>query len=218
MSRLILIDGLPGSGKSTLAQAIGDAMRAVVWYETDPEHPLHPVPADEVGAAWADIHERLSPPEFAEASLARWANAMVELDGPLVFESFPFQSGIRVLFQMNAAPELIEDYWQRWQRLVAPTQPHLIFLKTRAPKDLIDEVATTRGMAWKAYLESAVGAMPYAQQNGHQGWTAVHHFLENYNSLLETLLNAATVQVTTAPAKPTNYAERTSQLIAALRG
>lgn len=217
IDRLILIDGLPGAGKSTLAKSIGDEFQALVWYETDPEHPLHPIPTDEIGAAWPDIHERISAESFAEISLSRWRSAIDRFEGNIVFESFPFQSAIRVLFQINAAPALIADYWNEWQAVVTRCSPHLVFLRTIDSSQLIDDVAEVRGSAWMSYLSVAVEQMPWCTSRHASGWSAVQAFLSAYNATVESLVSEAKIPLTIDFAQTKDYRLRTERVLRDLK-
>jgi hypothetical protein len=176
-------------------------------------HPLHPIPLDAMGAAWADVHERMSCNEFADGSLSRWRETVNQGEGAVVFESFPFQSAVRVLLQMDSASTLIEEYWRAWQAAVAPAEPALVFLRTAAPTQLIDNIAAHRGTEWGHYLATAVERMPFAFNRGLFGWPAVHAFLVSYNDLIESLVRAAGFPVVVADAQPLDYALRECQIL-----
>jgi broad-specificity NMP kinase len=101
----LFIDGLPGSGKSTAAEAVGGAVSDVrVFVESAPHHPLLVGTPDQMGAAFADIHETHSADSFAAAALGRLQSFLESAghDVLYVFESHPIQSTVRVLLQLNA--------------------------------------------------------------------------------------------------------------------
>ena len=64
--QILFIDGLPGSGKSTAAEAVGGSVSdSRVFVETAPNHPLLVGTPDQMGAAFAHIHEIHSANSFA---------------------------------------------------------------------------------------------------------------------------------------------------------
>jgi hypothetical protein len=214
-TNFILIDGIPGSGKSTLAQDIGLALelenKAVsVLLETDPAHPLHPIPTDEMGAGWPNIHEVISAEDFAEHSLSLWKSLLSGLapGGALIVESFPFQSSIRVLMQMGGSPELISEYWQAWQSIVADVNPYIIYLETADARAQISSIAARRGPEWKEYIASALCQSPYCVQRGYFGWTGVEKMMCEYSALIDDLLSSSRVPVIFLEAEPSDYEER----------
>src|ERR1700744_714162 len=98
--RLLFIDGLPGSGKSTGANAVGNCLPDCrVFAETDAHHPLLVGSPDQMGAAFADIHEAHSAESFAAAALGKLDAFLASAESGVlyVFESHPIQSTVRVL-------------------------------------------------------------------------------------------------------------------------
>lgn len=215
---LILIDGLPGSGKSTLAADLAVHYGAEALYETSPDHPLHPIPTDEIGAAWPTIHEQVSASEFADLSLGRWQRFLEDRSTAAVVESFPFQSAIRVLFQIDAPAGQIEDYWRRWQDLVLPDQPKIVFLRTEDPSGLLNRVAEHRGPEWKNYIGEAFAQMPFCLHCDLKGWTAVETSLEAYARQIESLIATSSIPVEVFEAEPANYEDRKQRVLARLGG
>ena len=215
MKRLILIDGLPGTGKSTLAQALAETRLKVgkavsVHYETDQPHPLHPISTDAMGAAWANIHELLTAEDFSEMSLSKWKVFVesLEPDSTSIIESIPFQSTVRVLYQMNAPRSLIDQYWLDWQWLLRDTSSTVIFHRAENACALINQISTRRGAEWKEYLQAAVQEMPISRTNNWSGWMAVEHFLTTYSTLMDTLLADASVPVLALDGAPLDYGVR----------
>jgi len=183
------------------------------WLETDPANPLHPFPADELGAAWPDIHLRTTPQEFSELSLHRWNEfALKQAEPTQVVESFPFQSSIRVLMQMNGSRETIDKYWSRWQSTVAALNPVLIFLEEANPRELITKAFETRGPVWTDYFLQSVEQMPFASTRQLEGMEAAVGLLTHYNRLINELASAAPFPVLTCEARPSDYAERQARV------
>ena len=112
--QILFIDGLPGSGKSTAAEAVGGSIfDSQVFVETAPNHPLLVSTPDQMGAAFADIHERHSAGSFAAAALGRLESFLKNAghDVLYVFESHPVQSTVRVFFQLDASETMILQFW-----------------------------------------------------------------------------------------------------------
>jgi hypothetical protein len=96
---VLFIDGLPGSSKSTAAEAVGGYLsNSRVFAETAPNHPLLVAAPDQMGAAFADIHERHSADSFAAAALGRLESFLESAgcDVLYVFESHPIQSSVNL--------------------------------------------------------------------------------------------------------------------------
>lgn len=214
--RLILIDGLPGSGKSTLAAAIGNEFGAKVWTEMDPANPLHVLPLDEMGAAWADSHLKMSAEEFASASLAKLSEALRQVVESTVFESYPFQSSIRVLYQMGTEPEIVKKYWLQTQELYKANDAHLIYLETENPVGLIDRVSAQRGQEWTDYLIMSIDKMPISITSNLKGYLAVQEFITGYSKLLDDLIRSLQIPVTYLAAESNDYGLRTERAILSL--
>ncbi len=221
--QLILVDGLPGSGKTTLAQELSAHLannnQVTVYYETTRNHPLHVVPTDDFGAAWPDIHLRVSPQDFAERSLERWATFLNILDtgDRVVLESFPFQSTIRVLLQMGADEKLIESHWHAWKDLQRPIGSHFIYLKTLDPAFQITQIAEQRGQYWQEYISNAVEQMPFAKSRGLSSWSAVEEFMTTYGQLTDRLAEQYNLPIAILEAQPADYRRRFEQALSAIQ-
>ncbi len=183
-----------------------------------PEHPVHPVPTDEMGAAWADIHLRLSACDFAEISLLRWSDFLDgwQSDSTRILESFPFQSAIRVLVQLNASEEAIQNYWLGWQAIVSNVDAHLVYLQSKDSTAQMNRIAERRGPEWSTYLADAVAQMPIAVRDGFRGWTGVLEFIERYHQIMESLVSSSSIQILMFEAEPENYASRLQQVLGAV--
>src|ERR1700761_2463586 len=120
--RVLFIDGLPGSGKSTAAKAVGDRLpECWVFAETDAHHPLLVGSPDQMGAAFADIHEAHSAESFAAAALGKLDVFLASAESGVLylFESHPIQSTVRVLFQLDAPEPAISRFWSDLQGRLA---------------------------------------------------------------------------------------------------
>ncbi len=212
--RLILIDGLPGAGKSTTGELLSAAISASgqpseLYLETQPNHPLHVFPTDELGAAWTNIHLKTTPETFGQRSLELWDTFLAQNTGVVsIIESFPFQSSIRVLMQMNQSSELIENYWNEWQHRVARLDAVLLFFHETDPISLIEQAFEERGDQWTSYIVRSFELMPYCKTRGLTGKEATIGFLRDYAELLDHLMSNIQIRAVTFEARPENYEER----------
>ena len=215
MARLILIDGLSGTGKTNLAQDLSRELSLIglechVHYETDRPHPLHPIQTDAMGAAWANIHTLLTPQEFTKTSLTKWQFFLKERPSESIelLESFPFQSMVRVLFQMNAGQDEIISYWDRWQELVRTFTPTIIFLRAQSATDLINQIGEARGPEWRSYMQASIVQMPISKGLGWTGWSAVEQFLDHYSALMNELICTSDLPIVELEGCSGNYGDR----------
>jgi len=192
---IIVIDGVPGSGKTSLATWLASAseergLTTELWLETTPNHPIHPVPVDEHGAAWADIHHKITAEEFVAASLANW-KVLVDshTDRTVILESFPFQSTLRVLIQMNAKASLIESFWEEWQALASEIK--LVVLRVNDVDTHFREVCRFRGTEWSDYVHSALAKTPFAQSRGLSQDQAAMALFKEFSDRMSNALSSA---------------------------
>jgi hypothetical protein len=77
-----------------------------------PDHPLLVAAPDQIGAAFAGIHEKHSADSFPAAALGKLDAFLksAETDVLYVFESHPIQSTVRVLFQLDAPQTTILQF------------------------------------------------------------------------------------------------------------
>ena len=213
--RLLFIDGLPGSGKSTAARAVGDSIRNCrVFAETDAHHPLLVGSPDQMGAAFADIHEAHSAETFAAAALGRLDVFLerAESDVLYVFESHPIQSTVRVLFQLNAAEPAISGFWSNLQDRLAAVQPRLIYFAESNPLQAFSRTTDIRGPVWTRYLVEAFEKAPWMRARGLSGVEGGGQMFVAYAELVDRLADAWRFPMLKLPARPENYQARTDAL------
>jgi hypothetical protein len=156
--RIVFIDGLPGSGKSTAAVAIGDRLsNSQVFLESAARHPLLVGLPDEMGAAFADIHQIHSPCSFADAALEKLEAFLRAAEGDVryVLESHPMQSTVRVLLQLDVTEAAIKQFWSAFQNRLCFAEPCLVYLQENDPRGALTDTVRARGPAWERYVIDA---------------------------------------------------------------
>lgn len=212
--QIVLIDGLPGSGKSTACGKVTEDLKmlghqATSIYETQQDHPLHVIPTDETGAAWADIHLRIDADSFVSQSLERWKALLSDKQRPTyVIESFPFQSFIRVLFQMDTPADRIQDHWNHWLETITGNQASFIYFKEPNPRELFEMACAVRGIEWTSYMCQSCEQMPYAHSRGWLGKNAVVGVLSEYAALIDQLVDAIPIPTLVVESQPQDYSQR----------
>ncbi len=212
---ILFIDGLPGSGKSTAADAVGGYLpNSRVYFETAPNHPLLVATPDQMGAAFADIHERYSVDLFAAAALGRLESFLdsAERDVLYVFESHPIQSTVRVLFQLDAPQATILKFWSDLQDRLALVQPRLIYFQESNPLQAFKGIARMRGPTWECYLIVAFRQSPWMQARALSSVEGVYQMLVASADLIDQLADLWRFPMLKLPARPENYEARTNTL------
>jgi hypothetical protein len=214
--QILFIDGLPGSGKSTAAEAVGGSVsNSRVFVETAPNHPLLVGTLDQMGAAFADIHEIHSADSFAAAALGRLESFLENVgdDVLYVFESHPIQSTVRVLFQLDAPRTTISQFWSDLQDRLAFVQPRLIYFQEDTPLQAMKDIARKRGPAWESYLIEALKQSRWMHARALSSAEGVYEMLVAYADLINRLAGLWRFPVLTLPARPQNYEVRTDAMI-----
>jgi hypothetical protein len=212
---ILFIDGLPGSGKSTAAEAVGGAVSDVrVYVETAPHHPLLVGAPDQMGAAFADIHELHSADSFTAAALGRFESFLEGAghDVLYVFESHPIQSTVRVLFQLDAPRTTIMQFWSDLQDRLADVQPRLIYFQERDPLQALKEINRKRGPTWESYLVAAFEQSPWMKARALSGIEGAYQMFVAYADLVDRLADLWRFPILKLPARPESYEARTDVL------
>jgi hypothetical protein len=214
-SQILFIDGLPGSGKSTAAEAVGGYLRnSRVFAETAPNHPLLVGTPDQMGAAFADIHQRYSADSFAAAALGRLESFLTSAGSDVlyVFESHPIQSTVRVLFQLNAPQTTILRFWSDFQDRLVLIQPRLIYFQESDPLQAFKQIFRARGPAWESYLVEAMTQTPRALARALSGVEGTDRMVLEYAGLVDQLADLWRFPILRLPARPESYEARTAAL------
>jgi hypothetical protein len=213
---ILFIDGLPGSGKSTAAAAVGGCLsNSRVFAETAPDHPLLVAAPDQMGAAFADIHETHSADSFAAAALGRLGSFIESAGCDLlyVFESHPIQSTVRVLFQLNAPQPTMLQFWSDLQDRLAFAQPRLIYFQERDPLQAMKEINRKRGPVWESYLIESFQRSPWMRARALSGVEGANRMFVAYADQIDRLADLWRFPILKLPARPENYQARTDALI-----
>jgi hypothetical protein len=213
--QILFIDGIPGSGKSMTAKAVGGSVPdSRVFVETAPNHPLLVGTPDQMGAAFADVHEKHSADSFAAAALERLESF---LDGAghnalYVFESHPIQSTVRVLFQLDAPQTTILQFWSDLQDRLAVVRPRLICFRERNPLQALKEINRKRGPTWERYLVEAFEQSLWMRARALSGVEGADRMFVAYAGLIDQLADLWRFPILQLPARPENYEARTDVL------
>jgi hypothetical protein len=190
---LLFIDGVPGSGKSTAAKAVGGCLPdSRVFAETAPDHPLLVGATDQMGAAFANIHEIHSADSFAAAALGRLESFLKSAGSDVlyVFESHPIQSTVRVLFQLHAPQTAILQCWSDLQDRLALTRSRLIYFQERNSVQAFREINRMRGPAWEKYLVEAFEQSPWMRARALSGIEGANQMIVAYADLIDRLTDS----------------------------
>jgi hypothetical protein len=213
--QILFIDGLPGSGKSTAAEAVGRSVSASrIFVESAPNNPLLVGTPDQMGAAFASIHETHSADSFAAAALSRLDSFLKDAEHDVlhVFESHPIQSTVRVLLQLDAPQTMILQFWLDLQSRLAVAQPRLIYFRERDPLQALKEINRKRGPIWEGYLVQAFEQSPWMKARALSGIEGANQMFVAYAGLVDQLADLWRFPILTLPARPENYEARADAL------
>lgn len=196
-----LVDGLPGLGKTTTASWLASRLQSSqpvvnLYLESQPEHPtnvggdLHPA-GDVTGETFFQSY---TPASFIQESPEKWqafVRAASQTQAVSVFDSYPFQNSVRILLQMNAAPDLIQSYAGQLEAVVMPLQPVQVFYSHRDMTDAVrhfGHISAQRGQLWADYIAALVSRSSYAIARQLEGYSAVLAFVADYKQMTDWLL------------------------------
>jgi hypothetical protein len=197
-TKLVLIEGFPGSGKSTTARYLAARLEAgglavSRYLEDQLDHPLnvggplHPSGKTTGEAFFA----RYTVDSCIGESLERWRDFVTSAEGSpsvRVVESYPIQSSVRLLCQLDADPSRIRDYARQVNELIAPLAPVLVYLDSRDAIETLQTVGLVRGEAWMAYAIAVMTNCPYAWNRHLSGLEGAVEMVRAYQHVVEELL------------------------------
>jgi hypothetical protein len=191
--QLVLIEGVPGSGKSAMveqlcanAASLGIGAR---WYlEESPDHPVRMQAA----------HGAKSQGRFAEECLASWARFVDQCKGQKTIhlvEGIALQSTVR--FMMEMRDNGIEQYYRRFEEIVARLKPRMVYLR---PLDIASHLRATcalRGDVWSNKVSSYLAQTQYSSFHELHGASGMQQFWAHYAELCDGLLLGTSIPTIT---------------------
>lgn len=198
---LIFIERIPGSGKSTLAEkSCAAAVRAgydAMWYlEESKNHPVHP----------ATLRLLKSQPTFIEDCLRSWSSFVEQYQkGNIlhILEGSAFQSTVRFMMEHKQAG--IEDYFRRFEDIVRPLSPRMVYLRPRDAAQYAAYVSRLRGPVWIAQVGEYLARTHYSVSRGLSGAQGMHQFWAEYAALCDDLIARTSMPVKTIEVVPDEW-------------
>ena len=201
-TKLILIDGLPGSGKTTTASWLASRLRSAgmtvnLFLENHAPHPLN-VGGSLHPSAYTmgdQFFQRYTPESYIDEGLRRrsdFVDAAARSEAIGIFDSYPFQSDIRVLMQLDATTEQIHDYAEQVETIIAPLRAVLIYFNHRDLAHAFENVpalSAQRGKEWMEYVVKVITQCPYATARKLEGFIGALAMLGAYKELTDSLLD-----------------------------
>ncbi|RJF96091.1 hypothetical protein [Noviherbaspirillum saxi] len=180
-----LIEGLPGAGKSTMAEYLCVLARqsgyGATWFlEEAVDHPVHP--------ASLKIH-RNGCENFIEECLRSWSRFVdrcVSDDTIHILEGSAFQSTVR--FMMEIGLPAIGDYFSRFEEIVAPLNPRMVYLRPQDARQHSQYVSQLRGEGWTNQVSGYLENTWYSKCEGLKGIGGMHGFWADYAELCDALV------------------------------
>lgn len=187
MTNLILIDGPPGVGKTTLGLALAKNLPSHrLLLEMDLQHPLHPVPVSDDFADFADA-ARMPLDELGGLLIEKWEAFHVELGATgFILESYPYQSHLRVLWQMNAPDSYLSEWQDALFESIGPANPLLVTIDFTDDWNQLKQIYESRGPEWMGFLDQFVAETPKAKALGLSGRAGTMEFLKRYQGALKS--------------------------------
>jgi hypothetical protein len=211
---LWLIEGLPGSGKSTMAErlcsiAMESGYDAVWFLEESDDHPVHPKSLKV---------KRRNANTFIDACLEAWSQFTEKCrkgSAVYILEGSAFQSTVR--FMMEERLPAIDTYYRRYEEVVAPLNPQMIYLRPREPITHSRRICDLRGKTW---TEKVAGYLEMTSYSRHAGLTrldGMHRFWTNYATLCDKLVSSSTMPVKTIDVIPGEWERHKGEAMNFLR-
>lgn len=187
--QMVFIEGVPGSGKSTMAERLCANAASlgidVQWYlEESPDHPLRMKAA----------HTANSQGRFAEECLATWARFVDQCKGQKtvhIVEGIAFQSTVRFMMEMQETG--IEQYYRRFEEVVACLNPKMVYLRPPDVAHHSREICAMRGEDWSHKVASYLEHTRYSTCHELTGISGMHQFWTDYATLCDDLLLATRI-------------------------
>jgi hypothetical protein len=197
--QLVFVEGIPGSGKTTTATWLADQLRArglpaTAYLETDEPHPLHAF------WTWGDgyregevVTEPYAPAKFTDRlsdKAAAFVQRLIAQGELAVVEAYPFQLAVRNHLRMGASRADIEHFYCRFQAVVSPAKPLLVFLEAHDLARTFQAAIRERGADFEQRLIGSITRSPFGRCRHFQGLDGVLVFYRECYALVEDFLRA----------------------------
>jgi thymidylate kinase len=187
-SKLILLDGISGSGKSTTGQRLYRILHLAgqpveFFHEFHRPHPLLEATAETIDG-------------WIEESLRRWSAFCDRLAGEdrvAIVDGAIFQCGVGELLERDAGDQIILEFIERLQKLIAPLQPVLVHLYQQDIDGAIKRVGETRPKSWRNRVETMFNDTAYGRARTLKGFDLYLDFTRNLRRLADEVFDCWTL-------------------------
>jgi hypothetical protein len=187
--RLLFIEGIPGSGKTEISKQlcllIQTAGIEAKWYlEELSDHPVHP----------RSLLQRCNEPSFPTECLSAWQNFVMraECSSTLhILDGSAFQSTVRFMMQSEYSEIEIEQYYRKFEDIIAPLSPALVYLRPANAFDYSHATARHRGASWSTKVAKYLSDTRYCQNRQLKGIEGMCDFWDAYAKRCDALLTTS---------------------------
>ena len=195
--QLVFVEGIPGSGKTTTAIWLADQLRArglpaTAYREMHEPHPLHAF------WTWGDgyregevVTEPYAPAKFTDRlneKAAAFVQRLIAQGESAVVEAYPFQLPVRNHLKMGASRADIERFFSRFQAVVSPAKPLLVFLEAHDMARTFQEAIRQRGADFEQLFIGSITRSPFGRRRQLRGFDGALCFYRECYALVEDLL------------------------------
>ena len=186
--KLIIVTGMSGSGKSTTAQNIAKLTNKAEipykWYHEEmKDHPIRWANGGEFKVANLKTEEGMQ--KNIEDLFNRWetfVSAIQKEGGTHIMEGCLYQNIIRYFFTGGYPDHLVLEFYDRLMQLLAPVNPHILFLYSRNVKETLQKAFETRGENWEKLIMTPDGES-YFNENPYVDDNSIYQMWEDYRDL-----------------------------------
>lgn len=107
-----------------------------------------------------------------------------------VVEAYPFQLPVRNHLRMGASRADIEQYFSRFQAVVSPAKPLLVFLESHDMARTFQEVIRQRGTDFEQLFICSITRSPFGRRHQLRGFDGALGFYRECYALVQDLLRA----------------------------